>query len=200
MNSAGFLSVWIVAGAIFLVVLAVALRWVYRKLGKRRAWTMIRAEREDNKNRFTRSAGSFAAIAQQLQTNRAAIEALRTRTDISQESLAALVVWNCDLPDFNSAAWQTVRRTGLNRLFKACEEREVEELYTDFCVLHASMAKVRREIETESRHARAGSAETAPQWVADELERIQAVRIAHDKLGAEMRYFTHLHTDFVPTV
>jgi hypothetical protein len=29
---------------------------------------------------------------------------------------------------------------------------------------------------------------------------MQAVRVAHDKLGADMRHFTHLHTDFVPSV
>ena len=200
MSFAGFDSRWIVAGTILTVVLLVAIRWIYRKYRKRQAWAMIKAEREDNKSRFKRSAESFATIAQQLQTNRAAIEALRTRINIPQESLAGLVVWNCDLPEFNDTAWQTIRRTGLNRLFQPHEAREVEELYTDFCILQASMAKVRGEIEAESRHARVGSAETAPQWIADEMELVQAVRIAHDKLGADMRHFTHLHTDFVPSV
>jgi hypothetical protein len=200
MSLAGFDSAWIVAGTLLTVGLLVAIRWIYRKFRKRRAWAMIKAEREDNKSRFRRSAESFATIAQQLQTNRAAIEPLQTRINIAPESLAGLVVWNCDFPEFNDTAWQTVRKTGLNRLFQPHEAREVEELYTDFCVLRPSIAKLRREIDAESRHARVGSAETAPQWIADEMELLQAVRIAHDKLGAEMRHFTHLHTDFVPSV
>jgi hypothetical protein len=200
MSLAGFDSAWIVAGTLLTVGLLVAIRWVYRKYRKRRAWAMIKAEREDNKSRFIRSAESFATIAQQLQTNWGAIEALRTRINIPQESLAGLVVWNCDFPDFNDTAWQTVRRTGLNTLLQPHESREVEELYTDFCILQASMAQVRREIDAGSRHARVGSAETAPQWIADEMELMQAVRIAHDKLGAAMRHFTHQHTDFVPSV
>jgi hypothetical protein len=201
MSLAGFDSAWIVAGATLTVgLLVVAIRWVYRKYRKRQAWAMIKAEREDNKSRFMRSAESFATIAQQLQTNWAAIESLRTRINIPQDSLAGLVVWDCDFPEFNDTAWQTVRRTGLSRLFQPHEAREVEELYTDFCTVQASMARLRREIDAESRHARIVSAETAPQWIADEMELMQAVRIAHDKLRADMRHFTHLHTDFVPSV
>ena len=200
MSLAGFDSAWIVAGTLLTVGLLIAIRWVYRKYRKRGAWAMIKAEREDNKSRFIRSAESFATIAQQLQTNWAAIDPLRTRINIPQESLAGLIVWNCDFPEFNDTAWQTIRRTGLNTLFQPHEAREVEELYTDFCILQASMAKVRREIDAGSRHARVGSAETGPQWIADEMELMQAIRIAHDKLGADMRHFTHLHTDFVPSV
>jgi hypothetical protein len=200
MSPAGFDSAWIVAGTLLTVGFLVAIRWVYRKYRKRRAWAMINAEREDNKSRFRRSAESFATIAQQLQTNWAAIESLRTRINIPQESLAGVVVWNCDFPEFNDTAWQSIRRTGLNRVFQPHQAREVEELYTDFCILQASMAEVRREIDAGNHHARAGSAETAPQWIADEMELMQAIRIAHDKLGADMRHFTHLHTDFVPSV
>jgi hypothetical protein len=200
MSLAGFDSVWIVAGTILTAGLLVAIRWVYRKYRKRQAWAIINAEREDNKTRFKRCAKSFATIAQQLQTNWATIEALRTRVDIPQESLAGLVVWDCDFPDFNDTAWQTVRRTGLDRLMKPHEAREVEELYTDFGPLKASIAKLRQEIDAESRHARVGSADIAPRWIADELALMQAVRTAHEKLGADMRYFHQQHTDFVPSV
>jgi hypothetical protein len=200
MSLAGFDGVRIVVGSTFTVGLLVAIRWVYRKYRKRQAWAMIKAEREDNKRRFARGAESFTTITQQLQTNFAAIEALRTRLHIRQESLAGLVVWNCDLPEFNDTAWQTIRRTGLSRLIQPHEAREVEELYTDFCILQASMANLRREIDAESRHTRVGSAETAPQWIADEMKLMFAVQVAHDKLGADMRHFSQLHTDFVPSV
>ncbi len=200
MNFAGIDTAWIVAGTILTVVLLVAIRWVYRKFRKRQLWAMITAEREDNKNRYKRGAESFAAIAQQLQTNWAAIEALRNRSNIPQETVAGLVVWDCDFPDFVDTAWQTVRRTGLGRLMQPHEAREVEELYTDFGPLQASMAKVRQEVDAESRHARVGSAEIAPQWVVDELALLQKVRTAHEKLGTDMRHFHHQHTDFVPSV
>ncbi len=200
MSFAGLDSAWIIAGAVLAVVFLLAIRWVYRKLRKRRMWAMITAEREDNKSRFKRSAESFATIAQHLQTNLSAVEALRTGTRSAQERPAGFVAWDCDFPDFNDAAWQTVKKTGLDRLMKPHEAREVEELYVDFAPLQASMAKIRLEIEAGSRHPRVGSAEATPQWIADELALIQAVRTAHEKLGADMRHFHLQHTDFVPSV
>jgi hypothetical protein len=200
MSLAAFGSGWVVAGTLLTVGLLIAIGWVYRKYRKRRAWAMIRAEREDNKSRFVRSAESFAAIAQQLQTNSAAIEPLRTRIDIRQESLGGLVVWNCDFPEFNDTAWQTIRRSGLTTLMQPHELREVEELYADFDVLRASMAKVQREIEAGSRHARIGSSESGSEWLDDEIELMQAIRSAHEKLGADLRHFNQLHTDFVLSV
>jgi hypothetical protein len=202
MSPAGFGSyaAWIVGGLLIAGGLAVAFRLVYRKYRKRQAWAMIKAEREDNKSRFTRTADSFATVSQQLVTNSAVLEPLRTRIDIPRESLAGHVAWNCDLPVFSDTAWQTIRRSGLTTLMQPHELREVEELYADLDVLQASMANLHREIDAGSHHARVESSESGSQWLADEIELMQAIRIAHEKFGADIRHFHQQHTDFVPSV
>jgi hypothetical protein len=196
---AGTYTAWLVAGLLIAFGLLVASRWVYRKFRKRRAWAMIKAEREDNKSRFVRSAESFTTVARQLQTNRTLLEPLRNRVDIPQESLAGHV-WNCDFPVFSDTAWQTLRRGGLTALMQPHELHEVEELYADLDILRASMATLHREIEAGSRHSRVGSAESGSQWLADEIELMQAIRIAHEKFGADIRHFHQQHTDFIPSV
>jgi hypothetical protein len=202
MSLAGFTgkyAAWIAAGLLIAFGLLVIGRWVYRKYRKRRAWGMIKAEREDNKSRFMRGAESFATVAGQLQTNRAILEPLRGRSDVARESLAGHVVWNCDFPEFSDSAWQTIRRSGLTALMQPHELHEVEELYADLDILRASMAKLHREVEAGSRHTRAGS-EFGSKWLADEIERMQAIGIAHERLGADMRHFNQAHTDFIPSV
>ena len=193
-------SAWIVAGMLLAIGFLFAGRWVYRKFRRRGAWALINAEREANRGHFRRSAESFATIARQLQANSAVLEPLRAGTQVLQARVTGLVAWNCDFPEFTDTAWQTVRRSGSIALFQPEQLREVEELYRDFDTLRASMASVRREIDAGRLHASAQSDEARPQRIADEIRLLQAVRVAHDKLGADMRHFTELHTDFVPSV
>jgi hypothetical protein len=192
-----FWLAWIIGGILVALLSIVALRWVNHRLQMRQAWAMISREREDNKRLFARAAEEFGAQGRQWRANLAALESLQTAGAESATSTPGQTGWTVEAPAYVDSQWQAVRDRGLTALMLSHQLSEIEELYTDLKWLDASRAALVAAVEAARGYAGAHSQRTeAP--VSGEMALARAVWTAHCRLGADMRRFHELHTDFLP--
>ena len=193
--------VTIVIGLLIAIGLEQAVEGIHHRQEVSEARAAIAQERIENQHQFATTTELFRGETKRFQRNLAVLQYLQQHPGAAPESWPGKISWHCYITAFSTAAWQAAQHSGVTTRMSPADVRQLEHLYDQLGVVQASSAERLRAISAARRYTAsdANPSRLTETQLANEIERAEAVLIAHYRLGGDMRNLHAIYADFTPS-
>jgi hypothetical protein len=163
---------------------------------------LLRNEREDNKQAFTRATKSFRVTSVELQNNLEVLAYLKQHPGTPDEKLPGALLWLHGGPVYQSAAWEAAQSSGVTSLMPREEVAEDAKLYAQLRKIDDSYRETWLAINDAERYSLIDSrlSELSPAQIAEITTLTQIALTKHLINGLDLQNLADNFKDFPRSV